>query len=213
MVCQIVNENQLNQFKVRITKPQSREKLKTLSKNIRNKLGIKSNQLFVDILYCLEISIPKIDPTFQFVISDVEQINKPNEAFFSPETNTIFIRADVYEKARNEDGRARFTIAHEIAHYFLFKILGIPHFEKWENIMYYNDATIHSMDPEWQADVVANYLLCKSNLIKNLSEKDISIYCKVSHNAAYTAQSNANGKKYFDYSEFFKKICSQSKST
>lgn len=204
MVCKVVSENQLE---VRITKPQSRENLRNISKNIRRKLGLDSNQLFVDILYCLEISIPKIDSTFQFIISDANQINKPNEAFFSPETNTIYIRSDVYEKARDEDGRARFTIAHEIAHYFLFKILGIPYFEKWECIMYSSDATIHSMDPEWQADVVANYLLCESDLIKDLSEEDIIFHCGVSRDAAYTAWSNANGKKYFDYSELFNKIC------
>lgn len=200
MVFYVENENQL---KVRITKPQSRANLKAFASKIREKLGIDSNQLFVDVLYCVEILIPKIDSTFQYEIFDAGQINRPNEAFYSPEKNCIFIRSDVYNKARDEDGRARFTIAHEIAHYFLFKLLGVPYFEAWENIMYFSDAKLHSVDPEWQADVVGNYLLCEPESIKDFSEEDVVFYCGVTNSAAYTALQNAQGHKYIDYSSMF----------
>ena len=113
MVFYVENENCL---KVRITKPQSRKNLRQLATQIRAKLGIDSKQLYVDILFCLEILIPKIDSSFQYKIFDPGEFEKPNEAFYSPENNCIFIRSDVYNKARDEDGRARFTIAHEIKH-------------------------------------------------------------------------------------------------
>lgn len=200
MVFYVENENCL---KVRITKPQSRKNLRQLATQIRAKLGIDSKQLYVDILFCLEILISKIDSSFQYKIFDPGDFEKPNEAFFSPENNCIFIRSDVYNKARDEDGRARFTIAHEIAHYFLFKILGIPYYEDWENIMYYSDAKLHSVDPEWQADVVGNYLLCEPDCIKDFSEEDIVFYCGVTNSAAYTALQNAKGHKYVDYSAIF----------
>ena len=201
MVFQVESENLLE---VRITKPKSRESLKKFANKIREILGLSTDQLFVDVLLCLEVLIPKIDPDFQFVILEANYINRPNEAFFHPKNNTVYVRSDIYEKAGDEDGRARFTIAHEIAHYFLFKNFGIPYFENWEKVMNNSDPTLHSMDPEWQADVVANYLLCESDSIRDLSEEDIVFYCGVSHNAAYTAWRNANGKKYVDYSAIFK---------
>lgn len=149
------------------------------------------------------MEISKIDSTFQYSILEDGVINNPKEAYYNPQQNCIYIRADVYEKALDEDGRARFTIAHEIAHYFLFKELGIPYFEDWENIMNYSDAKLHSVNPEWQADVVANYLLCEPDCIKDLSEEDIVFHCGVSNSAAYTALQNANGHKYFDFSGIF----------
>ena len=65
MVFYVENENCL---KVRITKPQSRKNLRQLATQIRAKLGIDSKQLYVDILFCLEILIPKIDSSFQYKI-------------------------------------------------------------------------------------------------------------------------------------------------
>ena len=86
MVFYVENENCL---KVRITKPQSRKNLRQLATQIRAKLGIDSKQLYVDILFCLEILIPKIDSSFQYKIFDPGEFEKPNEAFFSPENNFI----------------------------------------------------------------------------------------------------------------------------
>lgn len=196
----MVFETDCNILKVRITKPKSRENLNNLTKQIRKQLGIGSEQLYVDILYCLEILIPLIDSDFHYEVIEETLDEMPNEAFYSPEKNCISIRSDVYDKARDEDGRARFTIAHEIAHYFLFKKLGIPYFEKWEKVMNYSDAKLHSIDPEWQADVVGSYLLCGSEGIKNLSKEDIAFSCGVTKAAAFTAWQNAHGLKFIDYS-------------
>ena len=80
MVFCIENENQI---RVRITKPRSRENLKKITKQIREKLGIDRNQLFVNILYCLEILIPKLDCNFHYEIFE-KTINTSKEASFSP---------------------------------------------------------------------------------------------------------------------------------
>jgi Domain of unknown function (DUF955). len=193
MVYQITNHHQLQ---VRITKPQSRANLRNLAKEIRSTLGINEDQLFVDVIACLELFIPRIDLNFRFSILEYDKYNMPNEAFYSPKNNCIYIRSDVYEKALDEDGRARFTIAHEIAHYFLFSKLGIPQFVNWSKICKYTDQKLHSLDPEWQADVVGNYLLCEADCIKNLSEDDIVLYCRVSKDAANAALRNAHGQRY-----------------
>ena len=68
----------------------------------------------------------------------------------------------------------------------------------WEDVMYYSDAKLHSIDPEWQANVMASLILCNPDLIKNMSINEVKDQCEVSLKAAETAWNNANEIKYED---------------
>ncbi len=185
-------------FKVMATEPKSRKKLTKIASHFRKYLGIKTNQLYIDILSILEFALPNKDEDFDFVIPDSWFANEDRPAFYNPEENRIYIRADIYDKLLEDDGYARFTVMHEICHYLLFKIFGIPQFVDWEDIMYYSDAKLHSIDPEWQANVMASLILCNPDLIKNLTVSKIQKLCGVSLKAAESAWNNANEIKYED---------------
>lgn len=185
-------------FQIRVTEPKARKDLQKLATHLRKRMGIKDNQLYVDVLSILEFILPKTDETFEFVVPGRWFTNEIRPAFYNPEENRIYIRADIYDKLLEGDGFARFTVMHEICHYFLFKIIGIPHLVDWEDVMYYSDAKLHSIDPEWQANVMASLILCNPDLIKNMSINEVKDQCEVSLKAAETAWNNANEIKYED---------------
>lgn len=185
-------------FQIRVTEPKARKDLQKLATHLRKRMGIKDNQLYVDVLSILEFILPKKDETFEFLVPDRWFTNEIRPAFYNPEENRIYIRADIYDKLLEGDGFARFTVMHEICHYFLFKIIGIPHLVDWEDVMYYSDAKLHSIDPEWQANVMASLILCNPDLIKDMSINEVKDQCEVSLKAAETAWNNANEIKYED---------------
>lgn len=185
-------------FQIRATKPKARNDLKKFSTHLRKHMGIKIDQLYVDVLSILEFILPKKDKTFEFVVPDRWFTNEIRPAFYNPEENRIYIRADIYDKLLKNDGFARFTVMHEICHYFLFKIIGIPELVDWEDVMHYSDAKLHSIDPEWQANVMASLILCNPELIKDMSIFEVCDQCGVSLKAAESAWNNANEIKYED---------------
>lgn len=185
-------------FKVMATEPKSRKKLTKIASYFRKYLGIKQNQLYVNILTILEFVLPNKDEDFDFLIPDKWFKNEDRPAFYNLEENRIYIRSDIYDKLLEDDGYSRFTVMHEICHYLLFKVFDIPKFVDWEDVMYYSDAKLHSIDPEWQANVMASLILCNPNLIKNLNPLKIQKKCGVSFKAAEIAWNNANEIKYND---------------
>lgn len=193
----IYNEND-GEYKIRISEPISKKKLIAITLKVKELLNFDLNDFYVDIVFCLEFLLPYLDNDFIYCVPDKWFKSNNNEAFYDPIKNCIYVRADVYDKAIDGDGRARFTIAHEIAHYFLFRLFGIPYFIDIEEIIKYSDATLKSMDPEWQANIFANTFLCTPNIIKNLSVDEISEKCGVTENAAYIAWKNANNLSYKD---------------
>lgn len=89
--------------------------------------------------------------------------------------NLIRIREDIYEKACEDDGFSRSTIAHELLHFFK---------HRQEEIVFCR--TVEEMksrkayeDPEWQANCFAGELLVPKRLVKNLSVEEVVEQCKV----------------------------------
>ncbi len=91
------------------------------------------------------------------------------------------IRSDVYEGAIKGDCRDRFTLCHEIGHYFLHQPNSIS-FARG-NIPVYRD-------PEWQANTFAGELMAPYDLVKDMKIEEIMEKCGMSRKAA-TIQYNA----------------------
>lgn len=140
-----------------------------------------ANNLYFPIVEFAEIVLQKIDDEYSFEVCEKhEMIDK--YAQYNPISKVMTVRQDVYTQAIEGDGRARFTIAHEVAHYMLHSS-GLALARGNCEIKIYQD-------PEWQANVFASELLMPSYLIENMSAVDVAIQCQTSYQAAQIALSN-----------------------
>lgn len=178
-----------------VVKPKSRKDVEHAASVVRQFLKIAEDALYIDVISILEFHLQDFfhdDVTF----SVPDEWYREEEAFYDCEKNVIFIRSDVYDKAVSGDGRSRFTIMHEITHYILFKLWGLPYTIPLESIASITDATLKSMDPEWQANTFAGAFLCKKDLVDFLEIEEIEEKCGVSHKAAHVAYCCSRGIPY-----------------
>lgn len=162
-----------------IASPISRKDIRKFTSNIRRELGVDNVYAF-PIIHFLEMAMPSIDTKFNYVIKTVEEMGECH-GLAHPDKHLIEIREDVYERACNGIGRDRFTIAHEIGHYFLHgsNRVALARIAPNKEIVCYRN-------PEWQADVFAGELLMPANLIKGKTPGEVSRLCLVSVSAAMT---------------------------
>ncbi len=158
--------------------PCSRLDLRNYAKQLRQTLGIDTP--YFPICQLLEV-LPNFgiqydyidDATWDFVYG------KDNHARYDLTTKTISVKESVYERALQNHGRDRYTIAHEIAHALLLD----------GNNITLNRASTDKQsklytNPEWQADCLAGELLMPQHLCKNMSVEEIIVSCAVSYEAA-----------------------------
>lgn len=109
----------------------------------------------------------------------IKQVTETTSKTGKPTTNTsenvMYIREDVYKRAVKGNPRDRFTLCHEIGHYFLHR----P-----ETISNARGEVPRYCDPEWQADAFAGELMAPRNLIKGMTSKEIAEECGMSMTAA-----------------------------
>ncbi len=155
----------------------SRKQIRAFAKYVRELCGMK-DRLYFPVVEFLEIILPNLVDDFTYeIIEYSEMLDKEGETI--PSLNTIKIREDVYEKATQGDGRARFTILHEVGHLLLHDNDRVALCRKTDN------APLKAYEnPEWQADVFAGELLIAEHLVRNMSVKEIEICCGASHAAA-----------------------------
>lgn len=136
----------------------SKEMLRKAAKCIRAIFGIKT--AYVDVAEILERMIGQ-----NFIeICESNDLRLENKyAVTYPDKNLILIDEGTYDAAVDGEGRARFTIAHEIGHFFLHK-----------NQMALARTTVGSHkiyeDAEWQADTFASYFLIDDSYINELND-------------------------------------------
>ena len=95
----------------------SRKQIRAFAKYIREICGL-NDCLYFPVVEFPEIILPNLIDDFIYEIMEYSEMpDKEGETI--PSLNTIKIREDVYEKAVNGHGRARFTILHEIGHLLL----------------------------------------------------------------------------------------------
>jgi Zn-dependent peptidase ImmA (M78 family) len=145
---------------------------------IRSKLGL-AEMLFFPVMVFLERIMPVVFEGFHYEIVPVGEFPSCKHADTDIVNRCIRIREDIYYRAVDGHGRDRMTVAHEIAHYFLFVICGVRFDRSFGN------TPIEAFrDPEWQADALAGELLCPHHLIEGLSTEQIMTQCMVSELAA-----------------------------
>lgn len=162
-----------------VAKPLSRRNIRDYANIIRNSMGL-SDQLLFPILQFLELFMPAIDQEFYLEILPKE---KMGECFgvACPEEHKIVLREDVYNGAVYGVGMHRFTVAHEIGHYFLHNARSVvlARVDSKEKVPAFKD-------PEWQANCFAGELLMPAKLIKGMHFLDVTDACGVSPAAAQT---------------------------
>ncbi len=85
------------------------------------------------------------------------------------------IREDVYNGTVEGNPRDRFTLCHELGHYFLHQ----PEF-----ISYARGEIPKYCQPEWQANTFAAELMAPYHLTKSMSAEEIAKKCGMSKSAA-----------------------------
>lgn len=155
----------------------SRHTIREYARYIRTLCGLE-NKVYFPVVEFLELMLPKLISGFCLEIVEYSKMpDKEGETI--PSLNTVRIREDVYEKAISGDGRARFTILHEVGH-LLFHDNGRVALCRVSN----NSAVKAYENPEWQADVFAGEMLMAEHLIKNMNVEEIAWKCGTSYAAA-----------------------------
>ena len=173
---------------VQIAEPRSRKTIINTVRLIKSCLGLE-NTLCFPVLEFVELILSQIDTTFNFVVLENKEM-ADKYAYYEPSTNTMNVRSDVYDRAYNNDPRDRFTIAHEIGHYFLHRDGVIfSRVDGFVNIAAY-------CDPEWQANTFASELLMASHLIVDMDIPEIQQKCMTSFEASRIALYNAKKAKH-----------------
>lgn len=161
----------------------SRKDIENFAVNVRKEFGLE-NTLYVPVLPIIEKILPVIDATFSYPI--IEKAKMPNEyANYSPETNQLMIREDVYDAIYNNDPRHRFTLAHELGHYFMHN--NIATFSRCSD----NDWVPIYRDAEWQANVFASAFLMPPDKISKMTISEIADKCGTSRKASEIAYKNS----------------------
>ena len=173
---------------VQIAEPRSRENIINTVQLIKSSLGLE-NTLCFPVLEFVELILSQIDTSFNFVVLESKEMSD-KYAYYEPSTNTMYVRNDVYDRAYSNNPRDRFTIAHEIGHYFLHRNgVYFSRIDGVANIVTY-------CDPEWQANTFASELLMASHLIVDMDIPEIQQKCMTSFEASRIALYNAKKAKH-----------------
>lgn len=158
--------------------PLSRMDIRKMARVIR-KIAGEDNVRYFDIVKFLDITLPKIDPDFNFIVEDKERLGDCHGLTY-PDKNEIHIREDVYNRALEGSGRDRLTMAHELFHLLQHEKHNISYARVDNNCL-----VKKYRDPEWQADAFGGELLIPTHLVKGLNADEIVRDCGVSYKAAY----------------------------
>lgn len=100
-----------------LVSPRSWERIEDIVNNVRDALELSNEPYFpvMTVIECIldyELEILCLEVGSREDMSDAEGLTCPEGTF-------IRLREDVYEKAWRDNGRARFTAAHELGHHVL----------------------------------------------------------------------------------------------
>lgn len=92
------------------------------------------------------------------------------EGLTFPDCDILQIRSDIYYAACDGDGRARFTMAHELGHFVMHRGMRLARSTS-------KAIASKTEDSEWQADEFAALLLAPQHIIRGRTAADISQRC------------------------------------
>lgn len=147
--------------------------------NVRRILEIGDTPQDIDVGRLLDRLSVKYSITYDVLEPD-EMPHEDVEACWDPESMTMHVRSDVFEKACRGDPRARFTIMHELGHGLLGHRRTINRSGADRQPKVYEDS-------EWQANQFAAELLMPLDVIRSQrlnSATMIERHFRVSYQAA-----------------------------
>lgn len=162
--------------------PTSRKDLSNLARKFRKIIGVE-NQLYMPIVQLIELILPRIDPKFDLEIVSIDELPTNTYAITYPDESKMIIREDVYNDVCEDQGRARFTLAHEFFHYIFHGSGNIGFARSMDDVPPY-------ANPEWQANTFAAELLIPYYLISGLSVDEVMVKCRVSRQCAVIQMKN-----------------------
>lgn len=158
-----------------LVKERTETQICNLAREIRRKYG--KGQEYFNILRFIEVDLPEIIDNFSFVILDEEDMRMKGVEALTEVTDkevVMYVPDDLYTKAKYGVGRARYTLAHEVAHVLMHSEeaavlarLGA----KVEPTRRY--AENRRKDPEWQANEFAAELLLPRKLAIGIGKRDL----------------------------------------
>lgn len=160
--------------------PASKRDIKRLALTIRKKFGLEHIALF-PVVEMIEVVLPMVDPRFNFEIVEDHECGL-DAANYNPTQNLMRIRRSVYDGAYDNNGRDRFTLAHELGHYFMHRDvdLALSRINDRRSVPAYCNS-------EWQANAFASALLMPDHIIKDMRPDQIAKICGTSLSAAEIA--------------------------
>ena len=153
--------------------PMSRSDIRRFTKELREIIGVEKTEYF-PIVHFVEWILANPDNGVELEIVEPEEM-KDTYGLTNTGSNRMCIRSDVYEGAVKGNPRDRFTLSHEVGHYFLHRPNSVS-FARGEIPRY--------RDPEWQANTFAAELMAPYDLVKNMSVDEIMRNCGMSRKAA-----------------------------
>lgn len=152
-----------------VVPPKSKTAIAAIGSALRKAIGTESVPRFpiVEIYDWLDWIVPgaRYEVVESHLLGD-------DDARTYPDKGLILIREQVYDAAANGEGRARFTLAHELGHLMMHRNISFARVNPLSPPKIYANS-------EWQADVFASHLLIPANLLsayKN-SEDVVRDFC------------------------------------
>ena len=160
--------------------PRSTKEIQMLANKMRDLVGCKT--VSFPIVHLIEVlAVPNEDGTLDLNYEVLADDKMPGEyATYSPVENCIRIRESVYEGALKDNGRDRFTLAHEVGHFTLHRNQDYRFARVETYVPAYRNA-------EWQANTFASQLLMPRNLIRGMDVEEVAQRCATSWQAAEIA--------------------------
>lgn len=146
---------------------------------VRKALGLGTKK--VSMISIIEFILPSLLSGFSYEIKTKDEMGS-DEALTYPDRSLILIREDVYISATNGEGRAQFTLAHELGHLVMHTGLG-------GSLSYARNSLSHEVyeDSEWQADTFASeFLMPYTETLNCINPNEIHEKFGVSISAAET---------------------------
>ncbi len=146
----------------------------------RDALGV-SNTWAPSMVELIEIRLPRLFPAFALTVRSDEEMGDA-EAYTDFNPPLIAVRESVYWQAKNSEGRARMTFAHEFGHLVLHPGAAKLRLEN-------RNLTSQKIKPfesaEWQARKFAAFFLMPEHVVREFgSPRELSEGCHVSFQAA-----------------------------
>lgn len=153
--------------------PMSRARIRKMVKKLREIVGCEDREYF-PIVQFIEWILANPDNGIDLEIVDPEEM-QDTYGTTNIGNNIMRIRSDVYEGAIMGDPRHRFTLCHEVGHYFLHQ----P-----DSVSFARGNIPRYREPEWQANTFAAELMAPYDLVKDMDVEEIMEKCGMSRQAA-----------------------------